>query len=101
MKITATTEDRITILELEGNLTIGAAAEAFSADIERQLDGGRPVIVLDMEHVRQVDSTGLGSLVRCHHRCIQAGGGAASRQSGFPSVGALSGGPSHGSHPDF
>lgn len=75
MKITATTEDKITVLDLEGNLSIGAADETFSAAIERQLDGGRPVIVLDMEHVPQVDSTGLGSLVRCHHRCIQAGGG--------------------------
>ena len=75
MKITASTENQITVLELEGNLSIGTADEVFSAAIERQLDGGRPDIVLDMEHVGLVDSTGLGSLVRCHHRCLQAGGG--------------------------
>lgn len=75
MKITASTEDEIVVLELDGNLTIGAADEAFSAAIERQLEMGRSVLVLDMEHVGLVDSTGLGSLVRCHHRCIQSGGG--------------------------
>jgi len=75
MKITASSGDQNTVLELDGNLTIGAADEAFSAAIERQLDAGRPVVVLDMEHVSLVDSTGLGSLVRSHHRCLQAGGG--------------------------
>lgn len=75
MQITTSTEDEITILELSGNLTIGAADEAFSAAIERQLEAGRSVLVLDMEHVGLVDSTGLGSLVRSHHRCVQSGGG--------------------------
>jgi anti-sigma B factor antagonist len=75
MKITASTEDRVTVLELDGNLTIGAADEAFSAAVDRQIEAGRADIVLDMERVGLVDSTGLGSLVRSHHRCVQSGGG--------------------------
>jgi anti-sigma B factor antagonist len=75
MKIVASTDNRITVLELDGNLTIGTADETFSAAIERQIDAGRADIVLDMERVGVVDSTGLGSLVRSHHRCVQSGGG--------------------------
>jgi anti-anti-sigma factor len=74
MKITTSTDGGITVLELDGNLTIGAADHAFSGAIDRLLEGDRTVIVLDMEHVDLVDSTGLGSLVRSHHRCVQAGG---------------------------
>ncbi len=74
MKITSSTDGDVTVLELDGNLTIGAADEAFSGVVDRLLERGRAVIVLDMEQVRLVDSTGLGSLVRTHHRCVQAGG---------------------------
>jgi anti-anti-sigma factor len=75
MKIAASTGDRFTVLKLDGNLTIGTADETFSAAIERQIETGRADIVLDMERVGVVDSTGLGSLVRSHHRCVQSGGG--------------------------
>ena len=74
MKISSSSEDSIAVLTLEGNLTVGAADEAFSGAIDRLLERDRAVIVLDMEHVDLVDSTGLGSLVRSHHRCVQAGG---------------------------
>ena len=74
MKITSSTDGDVTVLELDGNLTIGAADEAFSGVIDQLLERGRTIIVLDMEHVPLVDSTGLGSLVRTHHRCVQAGG---------------------------
>ena len=74
MKISHSSEDNIAVLTLEGNLTIGTADEAFSGAIERSLERGHSVIVIDMEHVDLVDSTGLGSLVRSHHRCVQAGG---------------------------
>lgn len=74
MKITTSKDGGITVLELDGNLTIGAADEIFSGAVDRLLEAGRPIIVIDMEHVDLVDSTGLGSLVRSHHRCLQAGG---------------------------
>ena len=75
MKINVTASGDATILELEGNLTAGSADEVFSSAMERQLDADRPVVVIDMKHVAMVDSTGLGSLVRSHHRGRQAGGG--------------------------
>ena len=74
MKITTSTDGDITVLELDGTLTIGAADKDFSGVVDRLLERGRVIIVLDMEHVSLVDSTGLGSLVRTHHRCVQAGG---------------------------
>lgn len=50
MRITASTEDEITVLQLEGKLIIGAADEAFSAAIDRQPEAGRIVLVLDLEN---------------------------------------------------
>ncbi len=75
MKILHSSEGNVAVLTLEGNLTIGAADAAFSDTIERMLERDQTEIVLDMKLVDLVDSTGLGSLVRCHHRCVQAGGG--------------------------
>ena len=83
MQISASEREGVTILELDGNLTIGAADEAFSAALERQLEGGRSVLVIDMGRVEVVDSTGLGSLVRAHHPCVQAGGGVRLAALGF------------------
>jgi len=83
MKITTSTESGITVFELDGSLTIGTADEVFSAAIERLLEGNRSIVVVDMEHVGMVDSTGLGSLVRSHHRCVQAGGGMRLANLGF------------------
>jgi len=83
MKITTSTDGDVTVLELDGNLTIGAADETLSGVVDRLLERGRTVIVFDMEHVSMVDSTGLGSLVRTHHRCVQAGGEARLSNIGF------------------
>lgn len=74
MKIKTSKDGDITVMELDGNLTIGAADEVFSGAVDRLLEGGRRIIVVDMKRVDLVDSTGLGSLVRSHHRCLQAGG---------------------------
>lgn len=75
MKIGHSSEGAIAVLTLDGNLTIGAADVAFSDTIERLLKRSQNAIVLDMKLVDMIDSTGLGSLVRCHHRCLQDGGG--------------------------
>ena len=74
MKISHSSENNIAVLTLEGNLTIGVDDDAFSDRIERVLAQGTTVIVVDLEHVEFIDSTGLGSLVRSHHRATQAGG---------------------------
>ena len=75
MKIRHSSEGTVAVLTLEGNLTVGAADAAFSDTIERMLERDQTVVVLDMKLVGLVDSTGLGSIVRCHHLCVQAGGG--------------------------
>jgi anti-sigma B factor antagonist len=74
MKISQSSENAVAVLDLEGNLTVGDADTEFSETIERLLDRGTASIVVDLAKVEMVDSTGLGSLVRSHHRCVQAGG---------------------------
>ncbi len=41
MKISHSSEAVVAVLNLEGNLTVGAADAAFSDAIERLLEGGR------------------------------------------------------------
>ena len=55
MKITTSTDGNVTVLDLDGNLTIGAADEAFSGVIDQLLERGRTIVVLDMGHVPLVD----------------------------------------------
>ena len=55
MKITTSTDGDVTVLDLDGNLTIGAADGTFSGVIDQLLERGRTTIVLDMEHVPLVD----------------------------------------------
>jgi anti-sigma B factor antagonist len=75
MKVTTSVDGDVAVLDLEGNLTVGEADTAFSAAVERMSERGHSVIVVDLDGVEFIDSTGLGSIVRSHHRCLQNGGG--------------------------
>jgi anti-sigma B factor antagonist len=54
--------ETITILDLNGRITMGAEATALRSAVASLGTGARNV-VLNMEHVDYIDSTGLGALV--------------------------------------
>lgn len=54
----------VTILALEGHLTIGEAESAVNEAVSRLIVTGRVKLVIDLEHVSVMDSSGLGTLVR-------------------------------------
>lgn len=66
MEIETREQDGLRILELRGRLTFTKGAKDLYTAARQELDAGRDPIVLDMEKVSFIDSTGLGVLVSCH-----------------------------------
>ena len=66
MKITTRRdrEDGVTIVDLEGKLTIGEGDVQLREEIRDLLDDGVKKILVNMQGVKMMDSSGLGELVR-------------------------------------
>jgi anti-sigma B factor antagonist len=76
MNLEISTRDRegITLLDLKGRITAGPDVGLFRAAIEQAsaLPGAK--IILNMQQVDYIDSTGLGAMVMCANRTKNAGG---------------------------
>jgi anti-sigma B factor antagonist len=64
----------ILILDLKGRLTVGNEVSTFRERMQKLIDSGRRSIVLNMEQVDYIDSTGLGALVMCYTTLQRVGG---------------------------
>lgn len=62
--------DDVVILELEGKLWLG---ESLFALVRPILDRGESRILLNMEKITYVDSTGVGDLVNCYRTANEKG----------------------------
>jgi anti-sigma B factor antagonist len=65
---------RATILDLEGPLKLGEAEESFRNQIQQLMDGGSNYIAVNMAGVTELDSSGIGALVRSFTALKRAGG---------------------------
>ena len=65
--------ENITILSLKGRITVGPEATAMREAVAAISAGARNV-VLDLEHVDYIDSTGLGALVVVANTLRKGGG---------------------------
>ncbi|MEO8048857.1 MAG: STAS domain-containing protein [Acidobacteriota bacterium] len=63
----------VTILALKGRITVGEVTPVREK-ITQLLASGHSQIVLDLEHVDYIDSTGLGNLVISYTQVQKAGG---------------------------
>ena len=64
MKIKSRVEEKVTILDLDGRLTIGTGDVQLRDAIVDLLDDGVKKILLNLKGVKTMDSSGLGELVR-------------------------------------
>lgn len=64
MKITRREEEGVIILSLDGKLTIGMGDVALRNAIQDLLHEGQKKILLNLEKVKAMDSSGLGELIR-------------------------------------
>ena len=62
------------IFDLEGRLVLGSAVDAFRAQWSEALATGSRDLVVNLTNVPAIDSSGIGSLIRCHSAVVAAGG---------------------------
>jgi len=64
----------VTILDLKGKLVVGDSCTDVREKITEQIGQGRKQIILNLQGVDYIDSTGLGSLVICYTSLQKTGG---------------------------
>jgi anti-sigma B factor antagonist len=62
------------ILVVEGKLSIGAAVDEFRDRWSEAVAAGAHDIVLDLSRVPIIDSSGIGSMIKCHSVVSKNGG---------------------------
>jgi anti-anti-sigma factor len=71
-RVEAHTEGQARVLAVSGELDL-AAASSLEEELDRALSSGSELIVLDLEGLDFIDSTGLSVLVRGHQKAQEAG----------------------------
>jgi len=68
-------QEGVVILDLKGRLVLGEASNSVRDKTTAEAAEGNNKIILNLEHIDHIDSTGLGSMVICF-TSLQRGGGA-------------------------
>ena len=66
--------DGVTILDLKGRITVGAETSTLRERVDAAAKSGKKDLILNLEGVDYIDSTGLGALVVCQTWVKKAGG---------------------------
>ncbi len=66
--------DGVTVLNLNGRLTLGDATTQFRSTIEELIAAGKPKVLLDLRDVTHLDSSGIGELMAANTACKKSGG---------------------------
>lgn len=62
-----------TVIEIAGRITRGRESSEIEATVLKAVTEGSRNIVLDLEHVSWIDSTGIGIVAYCFGKASQAG----------------------------
>jgi anti-sigma B factor antagonist len=63
IEITQREDEGIQILDLKGRLTFGPEDLQFRAELDQLTGAGKTRVVLNLEHLHEIDTTGLGTLL--------------------------------------
>jgi anti-sigma B factor antagonist len=74
LEIAQREREGIIILDLKGRITAGDEAGAFRGAVEKAAATPEPRLILNLQGVDYIDSTGLGAMVMCSTRLSRAGG---------------------------
>jgi len=74
MDIHLRTSSSVTILDLQGNLTIGTAEEKLRETINQVFTGGQKNLLINLADVPTIDSSGIGALIKSF-TVVKNGGG--------------------------
>jgi anti-sigma B factor antagonist len=73
LRITTGEESGVTVLWLDGRIVLGAETEMLRETVKSLLAQGKKKLVLNMNNVTLVDSSGLGALVAAYSSARSAG----------------------------
>ena len=74
MEISVRESGSIPILEVRGRLTIGEPSEQLHQALETAVKGGANKVVIELNKVPQIDSSGISVLVRISTKLTREGG---------------------------
>ncbi|HKW63371.1 MAG TPA: STAS domain-containing protein [Candidatus Acidoferrum sp.] len=74
LEITQREENGIYLLALKGRLVLGDEGIGLRTTVDHLLAAGATRIVVNLEHVNYVDSSGLGALIDVHRKTKEKGG---------------------------
>ena len=74
MKVSSREVGRVTILDLNGKITIGKGDLILREAIDNALKEGKSRLLLNLEKVSYMDSAGIGELVACFKRVVEKKG---------------------------
>lgn len=67
LRLTNREVDDVTVVTLDGRIVLGEESGTLRERVKSLLAEGKKKLVLDLKNVTQIDSSGLGALVRCSH----------------------------------
>jgi len=74
LTINERTAGNVTILDLDGKITIGEGSVQLREAVRRLLEQGHKSLLIDLGKVDYVDSSGIGELVSCYTTTKNQGG---------------------------
>ena len=74
LKISERQEGDVTVLDMDGRITIGEGSVALRSAIRRLLEVGKKNILLNLAGVGYIDSSGIGELVSSYTAINKEGG---------------------------
>jgi anti-sigma B factor antagonist len=74
VEIDVRTQDQVKVIKLKGKLNLGPSLDRTNETINDLLNAGETRLVLDLEEVPTIDSSGIGLLVRHMTTAKQRGG---------------------------
>ena len=74
MPVSVRKQGESVIVELDGRLALGGPVDELRARWTEALAGGAKEIILNLGRVTMVDSSGIGTMIRCHSAVSAAGG---------------------------
>ena len=72
MTIVERVSSDVTILDIDGGITLGPGAEDLHAAVEKLLQDGRKSILLNLDRVPVIDSAGLGRILALKKAALMA-----------------------------
>jgi anti-sigma B factor antagonist len=74
MRVNVRQREGVTILDLKGKITIGVGDVALRDSIHQALDAGATKILVNLQDVSTIDSSGVGELVSAYTTATNRGG---------------------------